>query len=296
MARFILQNSLWLVPLLLSLLVISVGALLLVLRSRPQPVDPTPSREEVEEVLPEDAVSQEASDAEDERVRMVTEAHAEALESLENLISQAEGASHGSTSDPLVAFRAAESIADSARVTLNSMKKVVSSSGATTHAGGEPTISSLATLFSALEESNIPVAYEESGTAFALHPEAELEVYRILQECLNNSRMHGGPGTAVTVELAWTAQGLRLRVDDDGVRAARRFSSGEAEFASQDYVPLAEILSGRGMTDIKKRTDALGGVFSAHRVPGVGFSVSVAFPTLKFHEAAGPQRSSENPR
>jgi signal transduction histidine kinase len=138
------------------------------------------------------------------------------------------------------------------------------------------------------------VSYQEIGTAFFLPAEAELEVYRILQECLNNCRMHGGPGTAVSVELSWTAQGLRLRVDDDGARAARRFSSGELPAPAQEYVPLSDILSGRGMTNMKKRAEALGGVFSAHRIPGVGFSVSVAFPTLKFQDGFGPG-SSERP-
>jgi signal transduction histidine kinase len=226
---------------------------------------------------------------------MVTEAHAEALQSLESLISEAEGASYGATTDPLVAYRAAESIADSARVTLNSVKKVVSSSGEVKSVGSEPTISGLTTLFQALEESSIPVSYQEIGTAFSLPAEAELEVYRILQECLNNCRMHGGPGTAVSVELSWTAQGLRLRVDDDGARAARRFSSGELPAPAQEYVPLSDILSGRGMTNMKNRAEALGGVFSAHRIPGVGFSVSVAFPTLKFQDGFGPG-SSEGPQ
>ncbi len=301
MARFIFENALWLVPVLFTLLVMASSALLVLLssRRRSQTADaggsPALPEREGDAITAPPLRSQEPTDSEAERLRIVTEAHAEALESLESLISQAEGATHGASSDPLMASRAAESIADSARVTLNSMKRVVSS-GETASRGGEPTISSLTTLFSALEESSIPVTYEETGTAFPLHPEAELEVYRIVQECLNNSRTHGGPGTAVKVELGWSAQGLRLRVDDDGVQAARRFSSGEASPAAADYVPLVDILQGRGMTDMKRRADALGGVFSAHRVPGVGFSVSVAFPTLKFHASSGGDHSPEQSR
>ena len=303
MARFIFQNALWLVPVLFTLLVMVSSALLVLLSSRRRSHtadaggSPELPEHEGDDLTDPPLRSQEPTDSEAERLRIVTEAHAEALESLESLISQAEGATHGASSDPLMASRAAESIAASARVTLNSMKRVVSSGGEKASLlGGEPTISSLTTLFSALEESSIPVTYEETGTAFPLHPEAELEVYRIVQECLNNSRTHGGPGTAVRVELGWSAQGLRLRDDDDGVQAARRFSSGEAPPAPADYVPLVDILQGRGMTDMKRRADALGGVFSAHRVPGVGFSVSVAFPTLKFHASSGGDRSPEQSR
>jgi signal transduction histidine kinase len=294
--QFILQNSLWLVPVFFFLFVASVIALLVVLRMRPAASSPARAPlDEVAEAVAANDPGHEAPTSEAERLRMVTEAHAEALQSLESLISEAEGASYGATTDPLVAYRAAESIADSARVTLNSVKKVVSSSGEVKSVGSEPTISGLTTLFQALEESSIPVSYQEIGTAFSLPAEAELEVYRILQECLNNCRMHGGPGTAVSVELSWTAQGLRLRVDDDGARAARRFSSGELPAPAQEYVPLSDILSGRGMTNMKNRAEALGGVFSAHRIPGVGFSVSVAFPTLKFQDGFGPG-SSEGPQ
>jgi len=291
--QFILQNSLWLVPLFFLLFVASTSALVVVLRTRPAASSPArvPLGGAADHGAADDP-GHEVPNPEAERLRMVTEAHAEALESLESLISQAEGASYGATRDPLVAYRAAESIADSARVTLNSVKKVVSSSGEVKSVGSEPTISGLTTLFQALEDSSIPVSYHEIGTAFSLPAEAELEVYRILQECLNNCRMHGGPGTAVSVELSWTAQGLRLRVDDDGVRAARRFSSGELRAGEQEYVPLSDILSGRGMTNMKNRAEALGGVFSAHRIPGVGFSVSVAFPTLKFHDDFGAGSSA----
>ena len=296
MVQFILQNSLWLVPVFFFLFVASLSALVVVLRTRPAASSPARAPlDEVAEVVAANDPGHEAPTPEAERLRMVTEAHAEALQSLESLISEAEGASYGATTDPLVAYRAAESIADSARVTLNSVKKVVSSSGEVKSVGSEPTISGLTTLFQALEESSIPVSYQEIGTAFSLPAEAELEVYRILQECLNNCRMHGGPGTAVSVELSWTAQGLRLRVDDDGARAARRFSSGELPAPAQEYVPLSDILSGRGMTNMKNRAEALGGVFSAHRIPGVGFSVSVAFPTLKFQDGFGPG-SSEGPQ
>ena len=295
MVQFILQNSFWLVPVLFFLFVATLSVLVVVLRTRPATSSPTRAPlDEVAEVVVANDPGHEAPNPDAERLRMVTEAHAEALESLEKLVSQAEGASHGATTDPLVAHRAAESIADSARATLSSLRKVVSSSGEKKSVGSEPTISALITLFEALEESSIPVSYREIGTAFSLSAEVELEVYRILQECLNNCRMHGGPGTAVSVELAWTAQGLRLRVDDDGARAARRFSSGELPFAEEAYAPLSDILSGRGMTNMKKRAEALGGVFSAHRIPGVGFSVSVAFPTLKFQDGLGPG-SSERP-
>ena len=140
-------------------------------------------------------------------------------------------------------------------------------------------------LFEAMTESGIVVDFEERGEAFPVAPSAELAIFRILQEALNNSRTHGGPGTVVKVSMSWSQQGLHLRVDDDGIRAQRRFAADDAPVytVADDQAALVEIMSGRGIKDMKTRTEAFGGVFSAHRVPGVGFSISVAFPTLKFH-------------
>jgi len=148
-----------------------------------------------------------------------------------------------------------------------------------------PSLTSMHDLFEAMSESGIVVKYEETGTPFELAPSAELALYRIVQEGLNNSRTHGGPGTTVKVSLAWTKQGLQLRLDDDGIRAKRRFSAEEASgyTIQDDQAALVEALNGRGLQEMKTRTEAFGGVFSAHRVPGVGFSVSSAFPTLRFH-------------
>ena len=127
--------------------------------------------------------------------------------------------------------------------------------------------------------------FEESGEPFSITPSAELAIFRILQESLNNTRAHGGPGTTVKVGMSWSVQGLHVRVDDDGTRARRRFMSpDDAGYTIEDdQAALVEILSGRGMKEMQTRTETFGGVFSAHRVPGVGFSVSAAFPTLKFH-------------
>jgi signal transduction histidine kinase len=219
------------------------------------------------------------------------------------LISQAEGARFGATADPQMASRAAAAIADSARLVLNDIRRVVNSSrDGVAEVDTMPSLVSIHDLFTAMNESGIIVNFEESGTPFPVAPSAELAVFRILQEGLNNARTHGGPGTTVKVSMAWSQQGLQVRMDDDGTRAKRRFEDvqGPAYTVQDDQQALVEVLSGRGMRDMKNRTETFGGVFSAHRVPGVGFSVTAAFPTLRFHNGihgvntlgvAAPERS-----
>jgi signal transduction histidine kinase len=221
-----------------------------------------------------------------DRMKLIAEVHDAAAATITSLISQAEGARFGATSDPQVASRAAAAIADSAREALNDMRRVVNvARDGVSEVDDRPSLTSMHDLFEAMSESGIVVKYEESGSPFALAPSAELALFRIVQEGLNNSRTHGGPGTTVRVGMAWTKQGLQLRLDDDGIRAKRRFSADEAAgyTVQDDQKALVEALSGRGLQEMKTRTETFGGVFSAHRVPGVGFSVSAAFPTLRFH-------------
>jgi signal transduction histidine kinase len=142
-------------------------------------------------------------------------------------------------------------------------------------------------LFRAMDKSGIVVKFEETGEAFPVGSSAELAIYRILQEALNNSRGHGGPGTTVKVSMTWSAQGMHLRIDDDGIRAHNRILEEAGEQTgygvAEHQRALIDILDGRGMKDMKARTEAFGGVFSAHRIPGVGFNISAAFPTLRYH-------------
>jgi signal transduction histidine kinase len=221
-----------------------------------------------------------------DRMRMIAEVHDAAAVSITGLISQAEGARFGATSDPQVASRAAAAIADSARLVLSDIRRVVNSSrDGAADVDSMPSLVSIHDLFSAMSESGIIVRFEETGTPFTVSPSAELAIFRILQEGLNNARTHGGPGTAVKVSMTWSEQGLQVRLDDDGTRAKLRFAdtTSPGYTAEEDQTALVEVLSGRGMRDMKNRTEAFGGVFSAHRVPGVGFSMMAAFPTLRFH-------------
>ncbi|MEB0222530.1 hypothetical protein QN393_25835, partial [Pseudomonas sp. AB12(2023)] len=80
-------------------------------------------------------------------------------------------------------------------------------------------------------------------------------------------------------------------VDDDGIRAAaRRVSSDPDEVAARtrytiddDLHALSESVSGAGITQMRERAELFGGTFTAGTVPGVGFSVSVVFPSLRYH-------------
>jgi len=223
-----------------------------------------------------------------DRLRLIAEVHDAAAASLTSMISRAEGASFAANSDPEAASRAARAIADDARVVLGDMRRVVNVVRSQQEEfDSEPSLVALTDLFEAMDKSGIMVDYEEVGESFPVGSSAELAIFRILQEALNNSRTHGGPGTTAKVSMTWSKQGMHLRIDDDGIRTQNRIreEAGEdtAYGIAEHQRALIEILDGRGMKDMRARTEAFGGVFSAHRIPGVGFSISAAFPTLRYH-------------
>jgi signal transduction histidine kinase len=285
MSGFLAAQSLWLVPTLMGLTAVSVLLAVIFAKRAGESKNALVHRADDTQQSMADRAELELRLAEQaDRMRLIAEVHDAAAATVTSLISQAEGARFGATSDPEVASRAAAAIADQARSALNDMRRVVNvARDGVAEVDNMPSLSSVNDLFEALNESGIVVKFEETGTSFSVAPSAELAVFRILQEALNNSRTHGGPGTTVKVTMAWSAQGLQLRVDDDGIRAKRRFQADATYTIADDQAALVEMLGGRGMREMKTRTEAFGGVFSSHRVPGVGFSVSAAFPTLRFH-------------
>jgi len=223
-----------------------------------------------------------------DRMRLITDVHDSAAVSINQVIAQAEGAKFAADANPEVVTRAAAQIADTARTVLNDLRRVVNAgrAGVAEVAAG-PSIATMQELFTSIEESGLVVRYEESGQSFSLGSSAEIALFRIVQESLNNVRRHGGPGTTVKVSMSWSANGLQLRIEDDGTRVKNQLREQLGEETgysiADDQKALTEILNGRGMRDMKARAETFGGVFSAHRVPGIGFSVSASFPTLRFH-------------
>ena len=224
------------------------------------------------------------------RLRMVGELHDAAVQSISVMINQADGARYSAESDPGAAVRSATAIADSARSTLADLRRV---SAIVKHgeadAGPQPGIKTARELFRVMREAGLKIHFEESGDRFGMESGAELAIYRILQESLSNALKYGGEGTAVTVAFRWAEKGIRVLVEDDGIRAqTRRNGQDPNEVARQggytvedDAAALTAEVSGPGITEMRERAELFGGVFSAYTVPGVGFSVDAVFPALR---------------
>lgn len=226
------------------------------------------------------------------RLGIIRELQDVAVLSVARLITHAEGARYTAESDPSSAVRAATALVDDGRVALADMRRVLTivREGESV-ATAQPGLQSTSDLFRVMRDAGVGVVIAESGERFPLKPGAELAIFRILQSALANSLTHGGPGTEARVTFTWTQDGLQLLIADDGIRsAARRDSADAADFQSRtsytiedDLKALSANVSGAGITQMRERTEMFGGIFNAGTVPGIGFTVTAIFPSLRFH-------------
>ena len=112
------------------------------------------------------------------------------------------------------------------------------------------------------EGTGIPVTLTHTAWPTRLPRQATVNLYRILQEALNNVRLHSG-ATAVAVAFAQGPDGgLAMTVSDDG----RGFEEVDA------------FRAGMGMLGIRERAMLLGGMAKVTSATGGGTSVQVLFP------------------
>jgi signal transduction histidine kinase len=108
------------------------------------------------------------------------------------------------------------------------------------------------------------VSFEVIGQERDLSPEAELLLYRALEEGLTNALKYSG-GSRVEAKLAFEPSGVRLTVADNG-----RGSSSSVRGLGG---------TGFGIPGLKERASALGGRVSAAGADGGGFVLEVELPT-----------------
>ena len=226
------------------------------------------------------------------RLRIIRELHEVSVHEMSVIIGQADGARYAGESDPTAAVRSAAVIADVARSTLADLRRVMTVvREAEIDVDVHPALKSTRSLIKLMTEAGLRITFEETGQRYGLNPGAELAVYRILQESLDNALKHGGEGTQVTVVFTWTDEGFQLRVDDDGVRNELRRSGLNPNDASQhrpgeiddDLFALTGVIGGAGITEMRERTELFGGVFTSTLNAGVGFSIAASFPSIRYH-------------
>jgi signal transduction histidine kinase len=128
------------------------------------------------------------------------------------------------------------------------------------HMGERSGAGALRALVRSFEGTGFDVRFAVEGEERILPEEAELVLYRVLQEGLTNVARHSN-ARRVRASLVYGNESVKLAVVDDGHGAPEEATGG-----------------GFGLPALEERVEALGGAFTAGNAPGGGFAVEVELP------------------
>lgn len=127
------------------------------------------------------------------------------------------------------------------------------------------------------KQAGIKIYYEKSGTPFSLASNSAINVYRVLQESLNNVVRHSGAKVA-WVRLQFTPKELRLEVEDHG----SGFSADRGH--------------GIGLVAMRERAQLVGGTIEFLKPKEGGILVRLSAPkeVLQKHELSQSPRETDS--
>ena len=212
-----------------------------------------------------------------ERLRIARELHDVLAHHLTLVNAQAGVADYLLATDPSAASVALRGIGQHTRQALDELRATVgllrqdddSLEDADPHAGSGrqpvPGLARLDELIDSFRAVGCSVACEAAGSPGTLRPDADLAAYRIVQEALTNATKHA-PGSVARVVLHWSDHNLALSVTNG---PATRPLPGRGRLAAG---------SGHGLTGMRERALACGGMLTTERSPGGAFVVRAAIP------------------
>ena len=208
-----------------------------------------------------------------ERLRLARELHDAVAPHVSLMGVQAAAARTVLGADPQRAAQALGHVEEAAREAVSELHGILgmlrdgTEGGAGASAREEPVASlevgRLPDLVEQARAAGLDVSYQEVGEPRRLPPLASLNLYRITQEALTNTRKHAGPGVRADVRLRWLPGAVELEVSDDGGSGRR---------------PAGVASGGMGLVGMRERVAADGGTFEAARRRAGGFVVRARLP------------------
>ena len=189
--------------------------------------------------------AEEATIAEQERVRIARDMHDVVAHSLAVVIAQADGARYAAGQNPAAAADALATISSTARAALSDVRLLLQQLRHSQADGPQPTLADIETLAAQMRAAGVELETTVDPAPPADPPAAvQLALYRILQEALTNALRHGAD-PRVTVRFAWHPDRVEMTV------------------RNRRAVGIAASAGGHGIIGMRERAQLAGGTLSA---------------------------------
>jgi len=204
------------------------------------------------------------------------------LEQVSATLSSAEAGIFSAKLDPTVAPRLLENIYEGMKKSHSEIRRLSDLLGLQdVKALALPGIRDLPKLFVSYREFGYGVNYRLTGDPMQLDDGAELVLYRIVFESLENIRQHTAESTEVDVDFIWQGSAMQVVIKDNGEETRNRLEKALTGYTEQeDHRALVERPTGPSLTALQERAALYEGSIEFSKVPGVGFTVSAAFPNI----------------
>ncbi len=228
----------------------------------------------------------------EQRFQIAREISEVVLQDVTAVLAQAEGGTYAAKIDPEAASRVLQRISTDARSAHQELRRLYSQLNRNLELqSAPPGIDDVEALIIALREYGFSATLTHSGARFELAEGAELAIYRIVFDSLENIRQHVPVGSSISVDFMWVEDGMQLLVKDNGIETSNRELKSKAEEAGEkfeggyglddDLDSLIQPIVGISITAMRERAALYGGSVEVTRVSGVGYTVSAIFPHLK---------------
>lgn len=228
------------------------------------------------------AATQLALAEQDRRFEIARDVNDLLLEQVSATLSSAEAGIYSAQSDSSVAPRILENIFEGMKKSHSEIRRLSDLLGLQdVKALALPGIRDLPKLFISYREFGYGVNYRLTGEPLELDDGAELVLYRIVFESLENIKQHTAESTEVDVDFIWQGTAMQVVIKDNGEETKNRLEKALTGYSEQDdHRALVERPTGPNLTALQERAALYEGAIEFAKVPGVGFTVSAAFPNI----------------
>ncbi|HEY9424296.1 MAG TPA: histidine kinase [Microterricola sp.] len=200
---------------------------------------------------------------EQERNRIARDMHDVVAHSLAVVIAQADGARYAAATNPASAAPALGTIAATAREALADVRLLLAELRHSEAEGPQPSIHDLERLIEQLRVTGLQIEVSSTGSVVPMSASHQIAVYRIVQEALTNVLRHGDAARPVTLDFAWSPEGVRLTVAS----------------ALSPAPGTATATLGHGIPGMRERAVLTGGSFRAGATETGQFEVAARIPS-----------------